>query len=229
MTVAVREAWIERASAGKSFAEVGGLWGTVNEQVTVAARAGANRLTMVDTASEETGLWQLFHERCQSLGVDSCQSIQLDINDVEGLDSIGCHDTVHCSGVVYHCPHPLITLQNLHRITGKTLILGSATIPERVENIAGSIQLEPGSAIWVPACTPDQLSVLSQFLMEVNATNAIGVTAAHDEWNINDYGPWWWFFTPDFLRGMLETVGFRVREMASYWEDRATLYWADRI
>jgi hypothetical protein len=37
---------------------------------------------------------------------------------------------VWCSGLIYHAPNPLLTLQRLRSITGQTLILASETIPE---------------------------------------------------------------------------------------------------
>jgi len=37
----IRQRWIPAAVAGKSFIEVGGLWGVVNEQVTIAHDCGA--------------------------------------------------------------------------------------------------------------------------------------------------------------------------------------------
>jgi hypothetical protein len=61
--------------------------------------------------------------------------------------------------VADHCPHPLFTLQQLRRITKQTLLLGCATIPERVASSAGELRLEEGSALFVPAATPTQLSL----------------------------------------------------------------------
>ncbi len=53
MAEPIREQWVATAAVGKSFAEVGGLWGTVNEQVTVAAAAGATATTMIDVAPSD--------------------------------------------------------------------------------------------------------------------------------------------------------------------------------
>ena len=44
----VRDTYISQVAAGKSFADVGGLWGTVNEKVSVAHTHGARALTMID-------------------------------------------------------------------------------------------------------------------------------------------------------------------------------------
>ena len=38
------------------------------------------------------------------------------------------HDVVWCSGVLYHAPHPLLTLERLHALTTETLLLATETI-----------------------------------------------------------------------------------------------------
>jgi hypothetical protein len=65
----ISEQWVAESVQGKSFAEVGGLWGTVNERVTVAARAGAAETAMIDVIPPEDELWTLFRERAATFGV----------------------------------------------------------------------------------------------------------------------------------------------------------------
>ena len=62
-----RDAFIARVVRGKSFADVGGLWGTVNEKVSVAHAAGAASLAMVDI-SEWGDRWNEFETRRRQLG-----------------------------------------------------------------------------------------------------------------------------------------------------------------
>jgi len=40
--------WIKQYVQGKTFVDVGRLWGTVNEKVSVAAKAGARETSMID-------------------------------------------------------------------------------------------------------------------------------------------------------------------------------------
>ena len=54
-----RDTYISQVAAGKSFADVGGLWGTVNEKVSVAHTHGARALTMIDVSPPDTELWVL--------------------------------------------------------------------------------------------------------------------------------------------------------------------------
>jgi hypothetical protein len=221
----IRQQWIPQAVVGKTFIEVGGLWGVVNEQITTAHSAGATRLTQIDAASED--LWDSFRQRCSAAQVTEYKCIVGDINDPDLTSAVEPADVVHCAGVLYHCPHPLYTLQQLRRLTKQTLLLGCATIPERVRNCAGELQFEPGSALFVPAANPYQLSVLAQFMADVEARNIPGIDQPlPGGWNVAEYAPWWWYFTPRFVESLLTLAGFTVRYMAPYWNSHATYYWA---
>jgi hypothetical protein len=221
----IRQRWIPAAVAGKSFIEVGGLWGVVNEQVTMAHASGATSLTQIDPAGED--LWEPFRERCAAAQVTDYTCIVGDINDPALTATVEPADVVHCSGVLYHCPHPLYTLQQLRRLTKQTLLLGCATIPEHVSNPAGELRLEAGSALFVPAVSPAQLAVLVQYMAEVDARHIPGVDQPLAEgWKVDDYAPWWWYFTPRFVESMLCLAGFSVQDMAPYWRGHATYYWA---
>lgn len=229
----IREEWVSAAARGKSFAEVGGLWGTVNEQVTVAARAGATATTMIDVAPEDGSdedLWKLFRERAASLGVTDTICVQGSIDDPETAERVGSFDVVSCSGVIYHCPQPLHTLRQLRAITRETLVLGTATIPEMVTGTAGTVSVEPGAALLVPAMTESQRAVLGQWLREVGGVQALGVNyPMQSDWALDDYGAWWWFFTRDYVAAMLRIAGFEVENIASYWDGRATFYHARAV
>jgi SAM-dependent methyltransferase len=229
------ERWVSEAAPGKSFAEVGGLWGTVNEQVTIAARAGATATTMIDVAPSDGGpddLWMLFRERARSLGVEGTTCLQGSIDDPETPRRAGSFDVVCCNGVLYHCPDPLHTLRQLRAITRETLILGTVSMPETVSSSAGVVSVEPGSALFVPATNQSQRAVLGQWLRELGDIHiqAVGIThEVQSGWALDDYDPWWWFFTRDYVAGLLRVAGFEVESVASYWEGRATLYLARAV
>jgi hypothetical protein len=228
MSVPIRKEWIERIVPGRSFAEVGGLWGTVNEQVTVAAKGGAREVTMIDIAIDNApnhNLWERFRERCRQEGVEKYNCIRADITESGTPERVGVFEIVHCSGVIYHCPDPLLPLRQLARICSGTLILGTATMPEVVSNSAGTVEVAPGSALLVPAMNHSQKAVLGEFLLQVGAKQAVGVNCPiNTDWDLSDYAAWWWFFTRDYVAALLEVAGFAVEDVASYWEGRATLY-----
>ena len=230
----IREEWISQAAPGRSFAEVGGLWGTVNEQVTVAAAAGASDLTMIDVAPKggDEDLWEAFRGRLDEHGVGDVRCIQGNIDDAQVRSDAGSFDVVHTSGVLYHCPEPLATLRNLRSIVRETLVLGTATMPETVSTAAGTVNMEPGGAMLVPAMTASQRVIFGEWLRENGAPFAYGVNyEAGRDWDLtiggqDPYEAWWWFFTRDYVTALLEAAGFQVRNIASYWNGRATFFLA---
>jgi predicted O-methyltransferase YrrM len=227
----IREQWVTEAAAGKSFAEVGGLWGTTNEQVTVAARAGATATTMIDLSVSDGSakdLWKLFHERAADLGVTDTVCVQGSIDDPDTVERVGEFDVVCCSGVLYHCPEPLRTLLHLRAITRETLILGTATIPEIVSGKAGTVSVKAGAALLVPGLTDTQRAIIGEWLQGVGAlASGINDPIAPD-WDLENYSPWWWLFTRDYVTTLLNLAGFSVEKSASVWEGRATVYLARR-
>jgi hypothetical protein len=221
------EQLVRDAVGGKTYAEVGGLWGTVNEQVTTAGRAGARELTMIDVAPPETGLWSAFEKRCAEMGVAGVAQINGSIDDRATIDRAGSFDVVGCNGVLYHCPDPLHTLLNLRSITEETLILGTVTIPETIVTSAGTLETAAGSALPVPAMTHSQLAIVAQWLRELGDIHiqADGITNGVD-WDLADYSPWWWLYTRDHVAALMRMAGFEVEAVASYWEGRATYFQA---
>lgn len=236
MTETIREDWISDVTSGRTFAEVGGLWGVVNEQVTVAAKAGASELTMIDVAPEggPDDLWQAFDSRLADHDVSGVSCVRGNIDDRAVIDSVGAFDVVHSSGVLYHCPEPLHTLRNLRSIVRETLVLGTATMPETVTTSAGTVSVEPGTSMLVPAMTASQRAVLGEWLRENGASGAYGLNhEVGTDWTLREgwkpYEAWWWLFTRDYVAALLEAAGFKVRNVASYWNGRATLYLASAV
>jgi len=96
-----RDYFISRVVQGKSFLEVGGLWGIVSEKVSVAHRFGARSLTIIDVTSPDSSLWSSFRSRMLEKGIPDCVAISGDICETSFNEIF---DVVHCSGVLYHLP-----------------------------------------------------------------------------------------------------------------------------
>ena len=144
----VRDTYISQVVAGKSFADVGGLWGTVNEKVSVAHAHGARGLTMVDVSPRDSELWELFDERRRTLRVPAVECVSADILTLVEGDPCPQFDVVHCSGVLYHMPEPMQFLRALRKITREALVLTSAITATRVEGAEGVLEL-PAAAMPV--------------------------------------------------------------------------------
>jgi hypothetical protein len=216
--------WIDEWALGRSFADVGGLWNIVNEKITMAARAGATELTMIDVTPPGNELWQRFDERCAAAAV-TCVSIPADVNEVAARAGQAPFDVVHCSGLLYHSPDPMRVLVSLARLTTKVLILGCAITPTWREGTAADAALAPGASLFVPAMSERQRRAVSSHFRAAGATTIVGIDepCAADP---GDYARWWWVFTVECVRSMLEAAGFTVVDSAFYWQDRAVCFLA---
>jgi len=175
-----REALIARHVAGRSFVDVGCMWSVDGALCFAAEDAGAASVTGVDImgASER---FSAEHARRGS----AVRFVQGDMHEPATIAEIGAHDVVWCSGVLYHAPHPLLTLERLRELTRGTLLLATETIAET-----------PGRRdTCVIAPTRDE---------HPNAEPARGAGAG--------YGPWYWGISPSALRTMLTLSGFAVVE-----------------
>jgi hypothetical protein len=214
--------WIAEAVAGKSFMDIGGLWGTINEKVSVAVKAGAARATMADIAPLDHALWRDFDARCASLGIDGYAKRRLDIVEPPQDVSELRHDVVHCSGIIYHVPDPYRMLANLRRVTGEHLILTSMVVPERIDNPGGSIAFPRDRAVFVPSMTDATRAIVARHFRDHNVS-IDGITQPMTErwlWpdDTPNFGPWWWLMSPPYLCGLVEVAGFTIVDTCWSWE-----------
>lgn len=216
----LRDEFIASVVSGCSFADVGGLWGTVNEKVSVAARHNASELTMIDVSKPDTKLWQLFRERLDSLGINGCTCVSADICDVAS-EGARRYDVVHCSGVLYHHPNPVMLLDALRKVTGKYLVVTSAVTQESVVNELGSFQLPASGAIFVPALDQRDREILWKHWHDNAGVDSCYGISEPVNWNPRDLGPWWWLFTPQVMLAMATSVGFRVIDSGPTWNANA--------
>lgn len=221
---------ILRLAPGGSFADIGGLWGTVNERVTTALLAGATEAAMVDVTPLDHPLWEAFAARCAERGLDParCRRIHAALEDPDLPERLGGRrDLIHCSGVLYHCPDPFGALRQLTRLSRRHVVLGCATVPERIENEAGTVTLGDGVVVAVPALSGRAKAVFQRHFAalgmpvhNVNRPEPSPWRWPDGRWN---YAPWWWLWTGATLRAMAEAAGLRVREMHETRPGRAHL------
>lgn len=211
----LRDEYMSRVVPGNTFADVGGLWGTVSEKVSVAHRMGATGLAMIDMQPEGNEWWQKFHERMRGLEVSGYQSICATIDQIKS----GGYDVVHCSGVLYHHPNPLSVLTDLRSITRRHLVLTSAISQERIVNEFGEFSIGESGVLFVPGLSEADRLVLSAY-WKTQGANVFGITT-RVEYRLDDFGPWWWLPTAHALRGMVEVCGFRVLDAGHTWNNNS--------
>jgi hypothetical protein len=170
------------------------MWNVDGAIAFLAEESGATSVTGLDLMPA-SGAFSAEHQRRSS----SVRFLQGDLHDPEVIARVGVHDVVWCSGVIYHAPHPLLTLERLRSVTGRTLILASETIPE-VPGLSQACVFLPGLA------DPQRLAHASAR----PGAPALGVSEPFRR--EQSYGAWWWGLSASALRGMLAATGFEVLE-----------------
>jgi hypothetical protein len=188
---APRAELIRRFAPGLTFADIGCMWNVDGEMCFVAEESGASAVTGVDIMAPTDRFMASLAQRGSSV-----RFVRGDIHE-PGL--IEPHDVVWCSGVLYHAPNPLLTLERLRAITGSTLIVATETIPD-VPGLAQACVFLPGLGAsdrrLHAAARPGAL--------------ALGVTTPFDP--AQSYGAWWWGISRSALHGMLAASGLEVVE-----------------
>lgn len=225
--------WIRERVRGLSFADLGGLWGTVNEKVSVALEGGAKEATMIDIAPLGHKLWQDFRTHATSRGLTSWGEKSADAVSPDLAARIGRFEMLHCSGIIYHLPDPYVLVRNCRAVASRFFILTSMFVPERIENEAGAIDLTEGGALFVPALTGRKKEIVAAhwtaLKIEIDAINR----PMRGPWLLPngkpDYGPWWWLMTPSVLRSMLTVSGFQVIDEGESWASRSYSFLCEAV
>jgi hypothetical protein len=175
-----REELIAQHAAGRSFADVGCMWEVHGALAFAAEDAGATKVSGMDVMGP-TPQYEAEHARRAS----KMRFVQGDLHDEAATNELGPHDVVWCSGVIYHAPHPLLTLERLRAITTQTLILASEVIPE--------VRGHPRACLFAP-----------------DTSEHPAHTEPFDP--ARGYVNWYWGLTPSALEAMAEAAGFTVEQ-----------------
>ncbi|MEG4229514.1 tetratricopeptide repeat protein [Microcoleus sp. N9_B2] len=217
----IRDRYIARVAKGKTFAEVGGLWGTVSEKVSVASKYGAVSLTMIDAMPASMHWWQDFHDRMTSLNIANYHCINQDITQIQLTDIGEPYDVVHCAGVLYHHPHPLQILVALRQITREHLVFTSAITQEVIENELGRYELPPSGVMFIPALDDAERAILTAYWqLYINNNPLIGITEKA-VFDMNNFAACWWLPTATALEAMCKVAGFNVLDKGLTWDNNA--------
>ena len=181
---------VRKYAPKKSFADIGSLWGVNGLNSFVAEEVGAKRVVSVDVYQANKEFLEEKKKRNSKV-----EFVEGDINLSETTKKIGVCDVVLCSGVLYHTPDPVHLLTRLRSITGETLILNTASIPEM-----------PGirnGAIFYPFLSAEQRKIWNR---KIGSQKSITGPYEPEE----GYANWFWGLTPSVLESMLSCVGFEV-------------------
>ena len=186
---------MRRHAAGKSFCDVGCMWKVNGRIAFVAEDAGAAQVTGVDVM-EPTDEFHREHERRDS----AVRFVHGDLHDPATVAEVGPHEVVWCSGVLYHAPNPVLTLQRLRELTTELLILQTMTLPE-LPGVRQGLVFYPG----VP--NPRLYARWGE-----QAARSLRLPEPGED----PYAPWWWGISRSALDAMLRAAGF---EPIEHWGD----------
>ena len=185
--------YIRNHAPGKSFADIGCMWGVNGEYAFLAEEAGATRVLGVDVF----GPTPEFEEKRTSRG-SKVEFVLGDISRPETFLRVGQVDVVFCAGVLYHHPSPFDLLVALRRICRETLILRTSTIPE--------VRGLPNAAVYFP-----MLDERGRELWNLKSLGLLHQVGISNEFQPKEgYGNWFWGLTPSCLESLLKTAGFKV-------------------
>jgi hypothetical protein len=190
--------FIRNHAPGKSFADIGCMWGVNGEHAFLAERAGATAVTAVDVF----GPTPEFEEKHRAQG-SRVRFVLGDVTRRDTLDEIGEADVVFCAGVLYHHPSPFDLLVALRRICRQTLILRTSTIPE--------VRGLPNAAVYFPMLDARARGLWK--LASLGVRHQAGISGPFQP--SEGYGNWFWGLTPSCLESLLNTAGFRVEFRAT--------------
>lgn len=188
---------IREHAPGRSFADIGCMWGVNGEYAFAAEAAGATAVTAVDVF----GPTPEFERRHREDG-SRVRFVLGDITAPETIARAGVADVVFCAGVLYHHPSPFDLLVALRRICRETLILRTSTIPE-VRNL-------PNAAVFFPLL--DERARRLWSLRSLGVPSQAGITTPFEP--REGYGNWFWGLTPSCLVSLVRCAGFQIVEQA---------------
>jgi len=190
-----REEIVRRHAGGKTFCDVGCMWKVSGRIAFVAEEAGATAVTGVDLM-EATPEFEAEHERRSS----NVRFLRGDLHDPQTVAAIGPHEVVWCSGVLYHAPNPVLTLERLRELTTELLILQTMTLPE-LPGVKQGLVFYPG----VP-----NARLYARWGQE--AARSLRLPQPGED----PYAPWWWGISQSALTAMLRAARFEPFEQ---WGD----------
>lgn len=184
-------ALVRKYAPGKSFADIGAMWGVDGLNTFIAEEVGAIRSVAVDVYPES----KKFIEEKKKKN-SKVEFIQGDINSETTTKKIGAVDVVLCAGVIYHTPDPSHMLSRLRAITKDILILNTASIPEMpIKN----------SAVFYPFLPENQRKLWNRGIGSQKA-----ITGPYEPQE--GYANWFWGMTPSCIESLLKCAGFEVIE-----------------
>ncbi len=223
---------LEKFAPGADYIDIGPLYGTVNETLSVAAQFGPKTLTAADIDPLSSESWSNLRTHLKARGIQNIREYSVSIDDPQIHEKIGAYDFVYSAGLLYHVPSPLYTLSQYRSLTRRHFLLGTMVVPPYIENEFGTLDFGGGLVAFVPALGLKERKILAAHF------DSLGLQIHHinasDSWPWRfqgqaNYGPWWWLYSAECCRRMIEVSGFRIISDESTWGGRHHYFLCERV
>ena len=176
---------------GKSWVDIGCMWGVNGGHAFLAEESGAHPVKGVDVFGPTPEF-----DETRAARNSEVEFILGDAMDPATVEQVGIVDVVFCAGVLYHHPSPFDLLVSLRRMCRETLVLRTSAIPE-----VGGV---PNSAVYWPMLPESERSLWDLPWLG----HQVGISKGFEP--NEGYGNWFWGLTPSCLASLLQTAGFRI-------------------
>lgn len=203
----IRTRFIAEAVSGRSFIDVGGLYWTVHEKVSVARFFGATKVALLDLPPTTDAAWDKMRDRLASKNIIDCEFISGDVQTVNAPQ----FDVVHSSGVLYHVPNMLSFVQALRAMTKERCILSTTVMPTTIEVDGETLTTLDGSAVFLPGLEGKNRELFVKYWQRWGSEDITFADKAYGGYtNTSNFFPNWWFPTVGALRGIARCAGFDI-------------------
>ena len=185
--------YIHTHAPGRSFVDVGGMWGVNGDHALAAEEAATSSFNGVDVLGPTPEFEPKKRERASPV-----EFTLADASHSDTIARVGEADVVFCAGVLYHHPSPFDVLTALRRMCRETLILRTWTIPE--------VNFLPNAAVYFPMLKPKARELWD--MSKLGVGRQVGISDGFEP--EEGYGNWFWGMTPSCAASLLEAAGFRV-------------------
>lgn len=199
----IRDRMVQEVARGRSFVDIGGLYEIVKERVSVAHRAGASRVALMDVEPPENPWWAEMEQRLRANGVEEFTLISRDISDYKGPR----FDVAYSSGVLYHVPDPLGYLRMVVEMAQEYCIVASTVCPAVMETPAGTVRVPEAGALFIPALDGTERAVVEAYMHERGRQGFMTGAGTRD---FRNYYPNWWLPTKEAFVAMCQVAGIDV-------------------
>jgi hypothetical protein len=199
----IRDRMVQEVARGRSFVDIGGLYGIVRERASVAHAAGAAHVTLMDMEAPDCPWWAEMDAHLRAQGVSDFTLLPRDIHDYKGPR----FDVVFSSGVLYHVPDPLGYVRQVVEMAQDYCIVASTVCPAVMETAEGTVRVPEAGALFIPALEGTERVVVESFMHRHGRPGFMTGAGTRD---FRNYYPNWWLPTKEAFVAMCRVAGIDI-------------------